>query len=89
MKYNIVSRVVKGVEKLLWQKFELMQNFSKIDLVNVIKQVDVDIVWSDCLKFLAKGDQVYVSEQSLIHMKDDTATLVNMFRLFTLHHITK
>lgn len=46
-------------------------------------------VWNDCLKLLAYGEQPYVTESHLIHFKDDSQTLINMFRLYSVHHVTK
>lgn len=30
-----------------------------------------------------------MNEQNLIHLKDDSATLLQIFRLYSLHHVTK
>jgi len=49
--------------------------------MQVVKEVDIEVVWSDCLQFLAY-EAGYISEQNMIHMKDDAVTLVNLYRLY-------
>jgi hypothetical protein len=51
--------------------------------------METNDVWRDCLKLLAYGEQPYVTESHLIHFKDDSMTMINMYRLYSVHHVTK
>jgi hypothetical protein len=64
-----------------------MQNIKKPDMMQVIKGVDVDMIWTECVNFLTKENK-YISEANLLHLKDDSALLLNIYTLYQLHHTT-
>ena len=85
----MVNRLLKQYERSLWIKFDLLERTTQVDLNNVTKQVEPNELWQDCLQLLTTGEQPYLPEQRLIMIKDDTTTLISMYRLYQLHHVTK
>ena len=77
-----MKRLTVVVEQSLWKKFEFLQHLSCDDLQEVSKRVDTEQVWKDCLSFFCRKQHEYISRENLIHLKDDSHTLVNMFRLY-------
>ena len=56
-------------------------------MMQVTKGLDVDLIWTECVKFLTKENK-YISEANLLHLKDDSALLLNIYTLYQLHHTT-
>lgn len=68
-------------------KFELFQKLNNKDLIKVVEQLDSELIWQDCFKFLAVDNQ-FVPQQNMIHIKDDAPILLNVYRLYQIHYVT-
>ena len=80
--------MISQISENLWEKLSLIQSITKQDLLAVVKQIDVEQFWIDCQKFLTIENK-FIKEENILLLKDDSHTLANMYRLFSIYYVTK
>lgn len=88
IKKKFAIKLVSAIADDLWAKIGTMMELKKKDMAAVIKSLQPDLFWNDCLKFLS-DDNKYIGADSLILVKEDQLTLANMYRLYSIYYLTK
>jgi hypothetical protein len=52
----VVYQVIKHLEAKLWFKFDLLQNLTHQEMLQVTKDLEIDLLWQDCVKFLTSNN---------------------------------
>jgi len=67
--------------------FEAVKDCRDQDMVKCISFFPVQVFWEQCRLFLCVKNK-FVSEKNLVHLKQDPMTLLNLYKIYSVHYIT-
>ena len=82
----VTTGISKSLTKYYWELFEACKGCTELDLQTIVVTIDAEAFWNDCNRFLVDGG--YISAKNLLHLKEDTTSLVNLYRLHACHFVT-
>ncbi len=79
------QKLIRKIEQALWDQFKQLSKLTQADVEEASKLIDADLIYEETVKLLQQYSETF-SQDSLIYFKNDSATLLNLFRLHSLHH---
>ena len=73
-----------ALEIVYAQLFSYLWTCSHTDLNYIALEVESSDFWDDCNRFMV--DLGYVEGSNLMHLKEDTSQLINMYKLHACHY---
>jgi len=80
------KELISEISKYYWDAFEALNFITKKELNIIVSCFDTQDFWNECLKLLV--DKGYVDVGSLLHLKSDYVSLMNLYRLNGMNYVT-
>lgn len=66
--------------------FDALKESRDHELQRIVTGMESAEFWQECKRFLV--DRGYIKPQNLMHLKEDTFSLINLYRLHACHYVT-
>ena len=78
---------VEQMVKEYWRAYEALVGSSDADMDKVIQSFNISQFYREAREFIVYRCK-FMSEDHLIHLKEDPKTILSLYRIFMLHHKT-
>lgn len=81
------KELINEISKYYWDAFEALNFITTKELNIIVSCFDTQDFWNECFKLLV--DKSYVDVNSLLYLKSDYVSLMNLYKLHGMNYITQ